>query len=147
MAEIYPAGTQSIRNLTPTFNYFLVVKSDSLADNIPQKEYFVYRFKVPVNKNDGILQLKNYFKKLGNPTIYLCKELSDLEYATGDFYHPDYLNSNKKPLRIKLREIPIYYQTKIRNIDLEKDPYTYGSKPIIRDKTAAILDRDININR
>ncbi len=46
MAEIYPAGTESIRNLTPTFIYFLVVKGDPLSAGIPQKEYFVYRYKV-----------------------------------------------------------------------------------------------------
>jgi hypothetical protein len=144
MAELYPAGTESIRNLNPTFNYFLVVKSDSLADDIPQKEYFVYRFIVPVNKNDGISQLKRYFKFVETSTVYECRELTDLEYATGDFYHPDYKNSNKQPLRFKMREIPIYLQSKIRVIDLEKDPYQYGSKPIIRDKTSAILDNDLN---
>ncbi len=142
MAEIYPAGTESIRNLTPTFNYFLVVKGDSLADDIPQKEYFVYRFKVPVNKKDGISQLKRYFKFVTGSPVYECRELSDLEYATGDFYHPDYTNSSKQPLRFKMREIPIYIQSQIRVIDLEKDPYQYGSKPIIRDKTSVILDNN-----
>lgn len=146
MAEIYPPGTQSIRNLNQTFNYFLVVKGDSLVDDIPQKEYFVYRFKVPVNKKDGTSQLKKYFKFVDSSVVYECRELSDLEYATGDFYHPDYKNSNKQPLRFKMREIPIYIQSEIRVIDLEKDPYQYGSKPIIRNKTAAILDSDTNNN-
>jgi len=146
MAEIYPAGTQSIRNLTPTFNYFLVVKGDSLADDIPQKEYFVYRFIVPVNKKDGTSQLRKYFKFVESAKIYECREISDIEYATGDFYHPDYKNSNRQPLRFKLREIPIYLQSQIRVIDLEKDPYQYGSKPIIKDKTAVILDNDLNNN-
>ena len=139
MAEIYPAGTESIRNLTPTFNYFLVVKGDSLVDDIPQKEYFVYRFKVPVNKKDGVSQLKKYFKFVDTSIVYECRELTDLEYATGDFYHPDYKNSVKQPLKFKMREIPIYIQSVIRVIDLEKDPYQYGSKPIIRDKTSVIL--------
>ena len=142
MAEISPAGTESIRNLTPTFNYFLVVKGDSIADDIPQKEYFVYRFKVPVNKKDGIAQLKKYFKFVTASLVYECRELSDLEYATGDFYHPDYTNSSKQQLRFKMREIPIYIQSQIRVIDLEKDPYQYGSKPIIRDKTSVILDNN-----
>jgi hypothetical protein len=142
MAEIYPAGTESIRNLTPTFNYFLVVKGDSLVDDIPQKEYFVYRFKVPVNKKDGISQLKKYFKFVDTSIVYECRELTDLEYATGDFYHPDYKNSVKQPLKFKMREIPIYIQSVIRVIDLEKDPYQYGSKPIIRDKTSVILDNN-----
>jgi hypothetical protein len=142
MAEIYPAGTESIRNLTPTFNYFLVVKGDSLVDDIPQKEYFVYRFKVPVNKNDGISQLRNYFKSIDLSVVYECRELSDIEYATGNFFHPDYTNSTKQPLRFKMREIPIYLQSQIRVIDLEKDPYQYGSKPIIRDKTSVILDNN-----
>lgn len=140
MAENFPAGTQSIRNLKPTFHYFLVVKSDSLVDDIPQKEYFVYRFKVPVNKKDGILQLKRYFENTGSPIIYECRELGDIEYATGDFFHPDYKNGNKQSLRFKIREIPIYFQREIRVIDLENDPYQYGSKPIIRDNTSAILD-------
>lgn len=142
MPKLYPAGTESIRNLSPTFNYFLVVKGDSLVDDIPQKEYFVYRFKVPVNKKDGISQLKKYFKFVESSKVYECRELSDLEYATGDFYHPDYKNSNKQDLRFKMREIPIYIQSQIRVIDLEKDPYQYGSKPIIRDKTSVILDTD-----
>lgn len=142
MAEIYPAGTESIRNLTPTFNYFLVIKGDSLVDDIPQKEYFVYRFKVPVNKKDGISQLNNYFKSTDPSIVYECRELSDIEYATGNFFHPDYKNSMKHPLRFKMREIPIYLQSQIRVIDLEKDPYQYGSKPIIRDKTSVILDNN-----
>ncbi|NBU97738.1 MAG: hypothetical protein EBS19_05890 [Spirochaetia bacterium] len=142
MAEIYPAGTESIRNLTPTFNYFLVVKDDSMAYNIPQKEYFVYRFEVPVNKKDGISQLNEYFKFVASSLVYECRELSDLEYATGDFYHPDYTNSSKQPLRFKMREIPIYIQSQIRVIDLEKDLYQYGSKPIIRDRTSVILDNN-----
>ena len=142
MAEIYPAGTESIRNLTPTFNYFLVVKGDSLVDDIPQKEYFVYRFKVPVNKKDGVSQLKKYFKFVDTSIVYECRELTDLEYATGDFYHPDYKNSIKQPLKFKMREIPIYIQSEIRVINLEKDPYQYGSKPIIRDKTSVILDNN-----
>lgn len=146
MAESYPAGTESIRNLTPTFNYFLVVKGDSIIDDIPQKEYFVYRFKVPVNKKDGISQLKKYFKFVDTSVVYECRELTDLEYATGDFYHPDYKNSNRQPLRFKMREIPIYIQSQIRIIDLEKDPYQYGSKPIIRENTSAIIDGDINNN-
>jgi len=140
MAEVYPAGTESIRNLRETFLYFLVVKSDSLVDDIPQKEYFVYRFIVPVTESDGTSQIKNYFKFLGSSNIYQCRALSDLEYATGNFYHPDYKNSKKMDLSFKLREIPIYIQAKIRTIDLEKDPYQYGSKPIIRDKTSVILD-------
>jgi hypothetical protein len=142
MAEIYPAGTESIRNLTPTFNYFLVVKGDSLVDDIPQKEYFVYRFKVPVNKKDGVSQLKKYFKFVDTSIVYECRELTDLEYATGDFYHPDYKNSVKQPLKFKMRDIPIYIQSVVRVIDLEKDPYQYGSKPIIRDKTSVILDNN-----
>jgi hypothetical protein len=140
MAENFPAGTQSIRNLIPTFHYFLVVKNDSLADDIPQNEYFVYRYKVPVNKKDGILQLRKYFEGSDNSIIYECRELEDLVYATGDFFHPEYKNNRKEPLKFKMREIPIYFQNKIRVIDLEKDPYQYGSKPIIRDNTSAILD-------
>jgi hypothetical protein len=138
MAKNFPAGTNSIRNLAPKFSYFLVVKSDSIADDIPQKEYFVYRFKVAVTSGDGIKSLKKYFKDNGNPTIYQCSELNDLEYATGTFNHPDYLNGNKKPLSFKLREIPIYLQSQIRIINLEKDPYQYGSDPIIKDNTSFI---------
>ncbi len=138
MANNFPAGTNSIRNLAPKFSYFLVVKSDSLVDDIPQKEYFVYRFKVAVTSGDGIKSLKKYFKDNGNPTIYQCRALNDLEYATGTFVHPDYLNGNKKPLSFKLREIPIYLQSQIRIINLEKDPYQYGSNPIIKDNTSFI---------
>ncbi len=138
MTYNFPAGTNSIRNLTPKFSYFLVVKSDSIADDIPQKEYFVYRFKVAVTSGEGIKSLKKYFKDNGNPTIYQCQAIADLEYATGNFTHPDYQNGNKRPLSFKLREIPIYLQSKVRVIDLEKDPYQYGSEPIIKDNTSFI---------
>ena len=137
MAEIFPAGTTTLRNLTPKFNYFLVVKPDSLADDIPQKEYFVYRFKVAVSTKDGIKSLKNYFSGV---TLIECRSLSDNEYATGIFSHPDYINQNKQPLAFRLRDIPIYFQSNVRVIDLNKDVYQYGSKPIIKDNTSAIND-------
>jgi hypothetical protein len=140
MAEIYPAGTESIRNLTPTFSYFLVVKGDALSVGIPQKEFFVYRYKVPVSKKDGVAQLVSYFNSLGDSTISECREVPDLEYATGIFTHPEYTTINRQPLKFKMRDIPIYSQSQIRVIDLEKDPYQYGSKPIIKDNTAVIID-------
>ncbi len=139
MAEVYPAGTTTIRNLTPRYNYFLVVKPDSLVDDIPQKEYFVYRYKVSVSSSDGIMSLKNYFVGVD---LIECRALSDIEYATGNFQHPDYTNSNMTPLTFKLRDIPIYSQSTIGKIDLSKDPYQYGSKPIITDSTSVILDNN-----
>jgi hypothetical protein len=139
MAEVYPAGTTTIRNLTPRYNYFLVVKHDSLVDDIPQKEYFVYRYKVSVSSRDGIASLKNYFVGVD---LIECRALSDVEYATGNFQHPDYTNSNMAPLTFKLRDIPIYLQSTIGTIDLNKDPYQYGSKPIINDSTSVILDNN-----
>jgi hypothetical protein len=139
MAEIYPAGTTTIRNLTPRYKYFLVVKPDTLVDDIPQKEYFGYRYKVTVSSDAGIKSLSDYF--VGENLIE-CRELSDIEYATGNFQHPDYNNSNMKPLTFKLRDIPIYLQSQIGVIDLNKDPYQYGSKPIIDDSTSVILDNN-----
>ena len=139
MADTFPAGTESIRNLTPKFSYFLVVKGDSIADDIPQKEYFVYRFIVALSAKDGISELKKYFKFTMNSQVFTCNELSDIEYATGNFYHPDYKNSRKEPLAFKLKDIPIYMQAVIRVIDLNKDPYQYGSKPIIKDNTSVIM--------
>lgn len=137
MAEIFPAGTTTLRNLTPRYNYFLVVKPDSLVDDIPQKEYFVYRFKVSVSSKDGVKSLKDYFTGVD---LIECRSLSDTEYATGIFYHPDYINQKKGKLSFKMREIPIYFQSSIRTIDLNKDVYQYGSKPIINDNTASIKD-------
>lgn len=139
MSEIYPAGTSTIRSLTPRFFYFLVVKPDSLVDDIPQKEYFIYRFKVSVSAADGIASLRNYFAGVN---ITECRQLEDAEYATGNFQHPDYTNSNLKPLTFKLRDIPIYSQSTIGIINLSKDPYQYGSKPIITDNTSLILDNN-----
>ena len=139
MAEVYPAGTTTIRNLTPRYNYFLVVKPDSLVDDIPQKEYFVYRFKVSVSSGDGIRYLKDYFVGV---SLIECRSLSDVEYATGNFQHPDYTNSNMSPLTFKMRDIPIYLQSSVGIIDLNKDPYQYGSKPIINDSTSVILDNN-----
>lgn len=139
MAEIYPAGTTTIRNLTPRYKYFLVVKPDALVDDIPQKEYFVYRYKVTVSAAAGIKSLSDYFTGVN---LIECKELSDVEYATGNFQHPDYTNSNLSPLTFKLRDIPIYLQSQIGIIDLNKDPYQYGSKPVIDDSTSVILDNN-----
>ena len=47
-----------------------------------------------------------------------------------------------EPLTFKLRDIPIYLQSTIGIIDLNKDPYQYGSKPIINDSTSVILDNN-----
>lgn len=140
MAPKYPAGTTTIRNLTPKYSYFLVVKPDPLQDDIPQKEYFVYRYKVAVSAKDGIKYLKDYFKGV---TLEVCKQLTDIEYATGNFEHPFYLNQNKKPLKFKLKEIGIYIQSNIGKIDLNKDLYQYGSKPIIKDDTSVILETSL----
>lgn len=137
MAKLFPAGTTTIRNLKERFSYFLVVKPDGLADDIPQKEYFVYRFKVPVSSNDGISSLKKYFSPV---ELIQCLGLNDIEYATGDFLHPDYINQKKSPLKMKYKEIPIYLQKTIRVIDLNKDLYQMGSKPIILDNTKFVSE-------
>jgi len=134
MRKNYPAETQSIRNLKDTFSYFLVVKETPSHSDIPHKEYFVYRFIVPVSDTDGINQLIKYFKNNNLGEVLLCRSVSDNEYATGDFSHPTYKNSNRSPLKIKMRDIPIYMQKKIRVIDLNKDLYQYGSKPIFLSK-------------
>lgn len=139
MADTFPAGTESIRNLTPKFSYFLVVKGDSIADDIPQKEYFVYRFKVALSAKEGIKELRNYCKSTLNSQVFTCNELSDIEYATGFFYHPDYKNGKKGPLSFRLKDIPIYMQEVIRIIDFNKDPYQYGSEPTIKDNTSFIM--------
>ena len=139
MADTFPAGTESIRNLTPKFSYFLVVKGDSIADDIPQKEYFVYRFKVALSAKAGISELMKYFKFTLNSQVFTCNELNDIEYATGIFYHPYYKNGKKEPLSFKLKEIPIYIQSKIKVINFNKDQYQYGSKPIIKNKTSVII--------
>ena len=110
-------------------------------DDIPQKEYCVYRFKVPINKKDGISQLNNYFKSTDPSIVYECRELSDIEYATGNFFHPDYKNSMKQPLRFKMREIPIYLQSQIRVIDLEKEGGTDRRKQTKR-RTHRERERD-----
>lgn len=126
----YPPNTRLIRDLKPTFSYFLVVKEDSIATDIPLIEYFVYKFLVPVSATDGIKQLRNYFSKIKSIKIDQCREISYNEYATGDFLHPYYKNSLRSPLRIKMRDLPIYIQNKINVIDLNKDKYQYGSKPM-----------------
>lgn len=137
MGNNYPAGTSTIRNTEKKYNYFLVVKPDDMVDNIPQKEYFVYRFKVALTEKGGINELKKFF----SPTILItCSALTDVEYATGNFQHPEYTNQNRQPLTVKLKEIPIYIQTNIRKIDLNKDLYQIGSVPIVIDKTGYIPD-------
>ena len=130
MGTNYPPGTQSIRNLKDTFIYFLTVREDSIINDIPQVEYFIYRFIVPVSAKDGIKQLREYYSKTNPTKIYECREVQYNEYAVGNFLHPSYKNDSRSPLKIKMREIPIYIQNKIRVIDFNTDKYQYGSKPI-----------------
>jgi hypothetical protein len=137
MINNYPAGTRTIRNRERRYYYFLVIKPDDIVDDIPQKEYFVYRFKVSLSEKNGIKDLKKAF----SPTILSkCIALTDIQYATGNFEHPDYTNQNRTPLTVKLKEIPIYLQTDIRKIDINKDVYQMGSTPIIIDDTGYVPD-------
>ena len=62
MAYKFPAGTESIRNLIPKFNYFLVVKEDSIADIAPLNQIKVLAYK---DKNDWILEQKYNIGKKG----------------------------------------------------------------------------------
>jgi hypothetical protein len=129
MREIYPAGTTTIRNTEERFNYFLVIKPESLVMDIPQREYFVYKFKISLSAKRGIKELKDHFFPI---VLEECREISDLEYSTGDFIHPDYISQNKTPIKFKLKEIPIYFQSTVREINLDKDLYKLGSKPPIK---------------
>lgn len=152
MVDNFPAGTESIRNLKEVFSYFLVVKEDSIANDIPQMEYFVYKFIVPISEKDGVKQLNDYFKKINSTKIYECRSVSYNEYAVGNFLHPTYKNNKKLPLKIKMRDLPIYTQSQIRVIDLEKDKYQYGSKPVFistnnynsTQVSNPILDQEVN---
>lgn len=141
---VLPAGTTTVRNSEPTFSYFLIVKPEALVSDIRTKEYFVYRFIVPVSSKDGIKQFKEYFKGI---TLNRCEALTDVEYATGTYKSEKYQDSNMNPLEFKLKEIPIYFQGKIRVIDLAKDLYSYGSKPIIKDKTSFVDTSTVNQRR
>jgi len=140
----FPANTESIRNLEQRYLYFLVVKFQELDFDVPQKKYFVYRFIVPVSSKRGERYIRSYFK---GEKLQVCQSISDIEYASGIFTHPEYKRENKTPLRFPLKDIPIYIQTKINRIDLEKDVYQMGSKPIIRDKTSVILPDSFNQRR
>lgn len=135
MSSKYPANTQTIRNLKETFIYFLVVKEEEISNDIPQSEYFIYRFIVPVSASDGKKQLNNYLSKNTEGKVSVCREVSYNEYAVGDFPHPTYKNNQRLPLKIKMRDLPIYLQSSIRVIDFNKDKYQYGSKPIYLDGT------------
>lgn len=138
MAIQYPAGTTTIRNLENKYYYFLVVRPDDLIDDIPQKEYFVYRYKVPASASTGIKNLRKYFSTIQLTT---CIQLSDNEYATGKFQHPTYTNQKNLPLEINYREIPIYKQSTPGKIDLNKDVYSLGSTPIITNETQVIVSK------
>ena len=141
---VLPARATTIRNTEPTFSYFLVVKPEALVSDIRTKEYFVYRFIVPVSSKDGIKQFKEYFK---GTTINRCEALTDVEYATGTYKSEKYQDSNMNPLEFKLKEIPIYFQKKIRVIDLANDLYSYGSKPIIKNNTSFVDTYTVNQRR
>lgn len=137
MINNFPAGTKTIRNREKRYYYFLVVKPDDIVDDIPQKEYFVYRFKVSLSEKNGIKDLKKAF----SPTVLItCIALTDIQYATGNFEHPRYTNQNRTPLTVKYKEIPIYLQTDIRKIDINKDVYQMGSIPIITEDTGYVPD-------
>jgi len=144
MPTNYPAGTTTIRNLEEKFLYFLLIKNEDLSLDLPQKEYFVYRFIVPVSSKRGKKELMEYFNY---SVIESCRAISDIEYASGTFEHPEYKKSDNTPLTFPLKEIPIYIQTKINRIDIEKDEYKMGSKPIIRDKTSVILPDNFDQRR
>lgn len=142
--RILPAGTRTVRSREETFSYFLVAKPEALVSDIKTKEYFVYRFIVPVSSRDGIKQMKSYFSGI---TLDKCQALTDVEYATGNYQSEKYQDSNMNPLTFKLKEIPIYFQKNIRVIDLSKDIYSYGSKPIIKDETAFVDTNTVNQRR
>lgn len=104
----YPANTSIIKNLTPRYNYFLIIKKNNLINNIFLVEYFVYKFNISISKEKGIKNIKKQFLETD---IIECHPLSDTEYETGLFIHPYYKNQNKEPLKFKLKEIPlIVYQ-------------------------------------
>jgi len=141
---VLPAGTRTVRSKEPVFSYFLIAKPEALVSDIKTKEYFVYRFIVPISSKDGINQFKKYFSGV---TLDKCQPLTDVEYATGSYQSEKYQDSNMNPLTFKLKEIPIYFQSKIRIIDLAKDLYSYGSKPIIKDETAFVDTSTVNQRR
>ena len=142
--SILPAGTRTVRSREETFSYFLITKPEALVSDIRTKEYFVYRFIVPVSSKDGIKQIKSYFSET---TLDKWQALTDVEYATGTYQSEKYQNSKLSPLAFKIKEIPIYFQKNIRVIDLAKDLYYYGSKPIIKDKTPFVNTDTVNQRR
>jgi hypothetical protein len=93
MAKIFPAGTRTVRNLEPRFTYFLVVKTATrILTDLPLKEYFIYKYKVPVSERRGKNEITTHFS---GENIESIIAINDTEYSTGKFSHPRYTNQTK----------------------------------------------------
>ena len=117
-ANLYPSGTTTIRNLTPRYTYFLVVRNTpkSLTD-LPLIDYFIYQYIVSVSADRGISDLTT------SGTISVVA-LSDLVYSSGSFIHPKYTNQTDSSLQIPYIEILIRQQTTIGVVDTTGSPPT-----------------------
>lgn len=127
MALIFPADTNKLRNLEERFSYFVVIKSATrLLTNLPLKEYFIYKYIVPVTEKRGKNEILQHFEGDFIDKIY---PINDTEYSTGKFSHPRYTTRSDVNLSIPYKEIPIYTQTNICKVEIKGSMPSMGSNP------------------
>ena len=129
MAKIFPAGTRTVRNLEPRFYYFLVVKpATRLLSNLPLKEYFIYKYKVPISARRGESEIRSHFS---GENIEKILALNETEYSTGKFNHPKYTNQDEVPISFPYKDLLIYEQNNIGKVEIKnKIPSVGGKAPL-----------------
>jgi hypothetical protein len=129
MAKIFPAGTRTVRNLEPRFTYFLVVKTATrILTDLPLKEYFIYKYKVPVSERRGKNEITTHFS---GENIESIIAINDTEYSTGKFSHPRYTNQNETPLSFPYKDLLVYDQENIGKVEIKRRiPSVGGSAPL-----------------
>lgn len=130
MAKIFPAGLRTVRNLEPLFSYFLVTKKATrILSDLPLREYFVYKYKVPVSEKRGKSDISSHFS---TETLDSIMPLNDTDYSVGLFQHPKYTNQDEVPLSFPYRDLPIYEQKEIGKIEIINRIPSLGGVPPLK---------------
>lgn len=130
MAKIFPAGLRTVRNLEPLFSYFLVVKKATrILSPLPLREYFIYKYIVPVSEKRGKSDITNHFS---TESLDLIVPLNDTDYSIGKFQHPKYTNQDETPLSFPYKDLPIYTQKEIGKIEIIDRMPALGSVPPLK---------------
>lgn len=87
------------RNQIPKYTYFLVrSNSKKVKTNLPINDYTMYVFQNPVTKDRGVSILTNDYTLEITP-------ITDEVFPVGTFFHPRYVNQDKKPLTLLYKDV------------------------------------------